>query len=86
MTANAMPEDRRATREAGCNDHLAKPLRWEELREYLASIEATHVEERRAQVASQLRAKPASLLLRSDLGDSLRHRPGAEPGRATRRA
>jgi signal transduction histidine kinase/CheY-like chemotaxis protein len=86
MTANAMPEDRRATREAGCNDHLAKPLRWEELREYLASVEATHVDERRAQVASQLRAKPAALLLRSDLGDGRSSRPGAEPGRATRRA
>lgn len=31
MTANAFPEDRRASREAGMNEHLSKPLNQKEL-------------------------------------------------------
>jgi hypothetical protein len=41
MTANASAEDRVSAAEAGLDDHLTKPMRWEDLRAYLVGVGAT---------------------------------------------
>ena len=38
MTANAYTEDRRATRDAGMNEHMAKPFQREELVQILCKL------------------------------------------------
>ena len=73
MTANAMAEDRRNCEQAGFDEHLSKPLRFEEL--------AAFLRQRFARSTPQPKAEEPALELYPG-----RARLGAEPSRPRRRA
>jgi len=56
MTANSLPEDRAATRDAGCDHHVEKPVRWKLLRDYLESLDLLPAEPEPAPEAEALEA------------------------------
>lgn len=60
MTANALPEETRAFRQAGMDDHVAKPFKQQDLHEAIRRVSETSAAMNQAGVAAAVRTHPSS--------------------------